>query len=80
MNIQPRPIVKILDIAEIVPDKYSQSTFPEGAITLSKTTETVVHICARTLVNLIIQGGAARGSKKVMCKILKPQGLRCTYW
>ena len=31
-------------MAEIVPDKYSESTFPEGALTLSKTTETVVHI------------------------------------
>ena len=79
MNIQPRPIIKITDIAEIVPDKYSESTFPEGALKLSKTTETVVQICARTLANLSIQGGGARGSKKVMRKISKPQGFRCTY-
>ena len=79
MNIQPRPIIKITNIAEIVPDKYSESTFPEGALKLSKTTETVVQICARTLTNQPIQGGGARGSKKVMRKISKPQGFRCTY-
>ena len=79
MNIQPRPIIKITNIAEIVPDKYSESTFPEGALKLSKTTETVVQICARTRANQPIQGGGARGSKKVMRKISKPQGFRCTY-
>ena len=79
MNIQPRPIIKIPNVAEIFPDKYSKSTFPLGAFKLSKTTETVVQICALTLANLIIQGGGARGSKKVMRKISKPQGLRCTY-
>ena len=31
MNIQPRPIIKITNIAEIVPDNFSESTFPEGA-------------------------------------------------
>ena len=69
MNIQPRPIIKIPNIAEIVPDKYSESTFPEGALKLSKTTETVVQICARTLANQPIQGGGARGCKDVMRKI-----------
>ena len=34
MNIQPGPIIKIPNIAEIVPDKYSKPTFPEGALKL----------------------------------------------
>ena len=69
MNIQPRPIIKRPNIAEMVPDKYSESTFPKGALKLSKTPETVVQICAWTLANLNIQGGGARDCKDVMCKI-----------
>ena len=69
MNFQPRPIIKIPNITEKIPDKYFEPTFPEGALKLPKTTETVVQICARTLANLIIQGGGARGSQKVMRKI-----------
>ena len=76
MNFQPTPIMKIPNVAEIFPNKYSELTWPQGALNVSKTTKTVVQICA----NLIIQGGDARGSKKVMCKILKAQGLQCTYW
>ena len=79
MLIQPRPNIKIPNIAEIVPDKYSKLTFPVGALKLSKTDETEVQICGQTLANLIIQGVGARGSKKVMHKISKPQGLRYTY-
>ena len=63
------------NIAELVPDKYSQQTFPEGALKLSKTPETVIQICARSPVNLIIQGGGARGSTKIMRKISKAPGL-----
>ena len=73
MNIQTRTIIKIPNIEEIVPDKHSEPTFPEGALKLPKNTETVVQICARTLANLIIQGGGARGSKKVMPKSRSPK-------
>ena len=34
MNIQPRTIKEIPNIAEIVPEKYSESTFPKGALKL----------------------------------------------
>ena len=80
MNIQPWPIVIMPNIAEIVPNTYSAPTFPKDVLELSKITKAVVQICAWTLANLIIQGGGARGSKKVMRKVLKPQGLLCTYW
>ena len=79
MNIQSSTFIKVPNITEMVPNKYSKSTFPVGALKLSKNTETVVQMCARNLANLITQGGGARGSKKLMRKILKPQGLRCTY-
>ena len=69
----------IPNITEIVPDKYFGPTFPEGALKISKTTVTGVEMCALTPANLIIQGGCARGSMKVMRKILKPKGLPCTY-
>ena len=69
MNIKPRPIIKITNIAEIVPDKYPESPFLDSALKLPKATETVVQICARTLANLIIQGGGARECKDVMRKI-----------
>ena len=54
MNIQPRRVIIIPNIVETVPDKYSGPTCPEGDLKLSKTTETVVQICARTLANQII--------------------------
>ena len=66
-------------MAEIVHDKFPESPFPKSALKLPKTTETVVQICAQTLANQSIQGGGARGCKKVMRKILKPQRLRSTY-
>ena len=69
MKIKPRPIIKITNIAEIVPDKYPESPFLNSALKLPKATETVVQICARTMANLMIQGGGARGCKDVMCKI-----------
>ena len=69
IKIEPRPIMKLPNIAEIVPNRYSEPTIPEDALELLKTTETVVQICAWILANLIIQGGGARGSKKVMRKI-----------
>ena len=69
MKIKPRPIIKITNIAEIVPDKYPESPFLNSALKLPKATETVVQICARTLANLMIQGGGARGCKDVMRKI-----------
>ena len=56
MKKLPRPIINIPNIADIVPDKYPESAFSEGALKIPKTTEKVVHICAQTLVNLIIQG------------------------
>ena len=57
-NIQfLRWIFNLQNIAEIVPDKYSRPTFSMVALKLSKTTKTVVQICARTLANLIIQVG-----------------------
>ena len=69
MKIQPRPIIKITNIAEIVPNNYPDSPFLNSALKLPKATETVVQICARTLANLMIQGGGARGCKDVMRKI-----------
>ena len=69
MKIKPRPIIKITNIAEIVSDKYPESTFLNSALKLPKSTETVVEICARTLANLMIQGGGARGCKDLMRKI-----------
>ena len=69
MIIKPRHILKIPNIAEIVPDKYPESPFLNSALKLPKATETVVQICARTLANLMIQGGGARGCKDVMRKI-----------
>ena len=69
MKIKPRPIIKITNIAEIVPNKYPESPFLNSALKLPKATETVVQICARTLANLMIQGGGARGCKDVMRKI-----------
>ena len=72
MNIEPRPIIKIQSITEIVPNKYSEPTYPEVALKLSKNTETVVKIFAQTLANIIIQGGGARGNNMVMRKISKP--------
>ena len=65
MNIQPRPIIKIPNITEMIPDKYFEPTFPEGALKLPKTTETVVQICARTLANLIIQGRGVQEEARV---------------
>ena len=64
MNFQPTPIMKISNIAEIVPNKYSKLILPKGALKVSKTTKTVVQICAWTLANLIIQGGAARETRR----------------
>ena len=69
MKIKPRPIIKINNIAEIVPDKYPESTFLDSALKLPKATKTVIQIWARTLANLIMQGGGARGCKDVMRKI-----------
>ena len=69
MKIKLRPIIKITNIAEIVPDKYPESPFLNSALKLPKATETVVQICARTLANLMIQGGGARGCRDVMRKI-----------
>ena len=69
MNIKPRPIIKITNFAEIVPDKYPESPFLNSALKLPKATETVAQICAWTLANLMIQGGGARGCKDVMRKI-----------
>ena len=74
MKIYPRPIIEISNNANIVPDKYPESSFPEGALKLPKTIETVGQLCAQTLANLIIQG-----SKSVLHKIWKPKGLQCTY-
>ena len=48
MNIQTRPIIKIPNMSKIVPNKCSDPTFPEGALKLSKTTETLVQICTLT--------------------------------
>ena len=59
----------MMDILEIVPEKFPESTFPEEALKLQKTTETVVQICAWTLANPIIQGRGARECKKIMLKI-----------
>ena len=56
-------------MAEIVPDKYRKLPYLNCALKLPKATGTVVQICARTLANLMIQGGGARGCKDVMCKI-----------
>ena len=42
MKIIPRLIMKILNILDIVLDKYPESPFTEGALKLPKTTETVV--------------------------------------
>ena len=70
MKSKPRPIVKfITNIAEIVPGKYPESPFLNSALKLPKTTEIVVHICARTLANLMIQGGGEKRCKDVMRKI-----------
>ena len=69
MKIKPRPIIKITNIAEIVPDKYPESPFLNSALKLPKAAETVVQICAWTLANVMIQGWGARGCKDVMCKI-----------
>ena len=57
MNIKTRLIIKITNIAEIVPDKYPEAPFLDSALKLPNATETVVQICARTLANPIIQGG-----------------------
>ena len=57
--------MKITYIAEIVQDKFPESTFLESALKLPKTTETVVQICAQTLANQIIKGGGARGCKRM---------------
>ena len=56
-------------IAEIVPNKYSKSAFPNSALKRQKATKKVVQICARTLANLMLQGGGARGCKDVMRKL-----------
>ena len=69
IKILPRPIIKITNIAEIVPDKYPESAFLNSALKLPKATKTVVQICAQTLVNLIFQGVGARGCMGVMRKI-----------
>ena len=69
MKIKPRLIIKITNIAEIVLDEYPESPFLNSALKLPKATKTVVQICARTLANLMIQGGGARGCKDVMRKI-----------
>ena len=50
MKIKPRPIIKITNIAEIVPDKYPESAFPESALKLFENHWTVVQICAQTMV------------------------------
>ena len=57
MKILPRPIIKLTNIAETVPDKYPESPFPQSALKIPRTTETVVQICAQTLAIQIIQGG-----------------------
>ena len=61
MKIKPRPIIKTINIAEIVPNKYPTSAFLNSALKLPKATETVVQICARMLANLMLQEGGARG-------------------
>ena len=63
MKIKPRPIIKITNIAEIVPNIYPASAFLNSALKLPKDTETVVQICARMLANLMLQGGGARGCR-----------------
>ena len=42
-------MTKISNIDEIVHNTFPESPFPESALKLPKTTETVVHICAQTL-------------------------------
>ena len=69
MKVLPLPIIKITNIAEIVPNKYPELPFPESALNLPRITETVVQACARTLANQIIQVGGAREIKKVIRKI-----------
>ena len=64
MKVLPLPIIKIANIAEIVPDKYPEPPFSESALNLPRITETVVQVCARILANQIIQGGSAREIKK----------------
>ena len=69
MKIKPRPIIEITNNAEIVPNKYPESAFLNSVLKLPKATETVVQICERTLANLMIQGGGARGCKEILRKI-----------
>ena len=66
MKIIPTPMIKITNIAEIVPNKYLESPFLDSLLKLPKATETVVQICSRTLANLSIHGGDARGCKDIM--------------
>ena len=53
-NFNLDPLQNKID-AEIVPDKYPESPFPDSVLTTYEITETVVQTCAWTLVNLIIQ-------------------------
>ena len=50
---------------DIIPFKYPGPPFPEGALKVPQTTETVVQICARTPVNLIIQGKGVQEEARV---------------
>ena len=48
MKIEPRPSTKKPNIAEIVHNKFHESPFPNSALKLPKTTETVVPLVLET--------------------------------
>ena len=52
---------------DIIPYKYPGPPFPEGGLKVPKNTDTGVQICARTPVNLIIQGKGVQEEARVWC-------------
>ena len=64
-------------IAEIVPDKYSKSTFPEGALKLSKALKQCsgADMCTDTGQSNYSRRGCKR-KQEVNAQILKPQRIK----
>ena len=65
--------MKITNIAEIFLNNFPESPFPESALKLSKTTKTVVQICAQRLANQIIKDGVQEDAIRQCTKSWSPK-------